>query len=138
MTTDQVKESCAGCRPGLPAGALYRRRASFAARLRGAVSFARRLGMKVLLFTNACLITPHLADLFARIPPLVPIEITVYGMCQESYEAVTRTPGSFAQFRRGVNLLLERNMPFIVKSALLPPNRPRWTNLKRGRRQFRG
>ncbi len=84
---------------------------------------ARRLGMKVLLFTNACLVTPRLADLFARIPPLEQIEITVYGMCRDSYEAVTRTPGSFIQFRRGVNLLLERSVPFIVKSALLPPNR---------------
>ncbi len=84
--------------------------------------FARRLGMKVLVFTNARLITPRLADLFARIPPLVAIEITVYGMARESYEAVTRAPGSFAQFRRGVDLLLERRVPFIVKSAVLPPN----------------
>jgi len=86
--------------------------------------FARRLGMKVLVFTNARLITPRLADLFARVPPLVTIEVTVYGMHAASYEAVTRTPGSFAQFWRGVNLLLERRVPFIVKSALLPPNRP--------------
>ena len=84
---------------------------------------ARRLGIQVLLFTNACLITPRLADLFTRIPPLEPIEITVYGMCRESYEAVTRTPGSFSRFQHGVNLLLERSVPFIVKSALLPPNR---------------
>jgi radical SAM protein with 4Fe4S-binding SPASM domain len=79
--------------------------------------------MEVFLFTNARLITPHLADLLGRIPPLVPIEVTVYGMHRESYEAVTRAPGSFAQFRRGVNLLLERSIPFIVKSALLPQNR---------------
>jgi MoaA/NifB/PqqE/SkfB family radical SAM enzyme len=85
--------------------------------------FARRLGLKVLLFTNARLITPHLADLLARIPPRVEIEISVYGMRQESYEAVTRAPGSFTQFRRGVNLLLERNVPFVVKGALLPPNK---------------
>ncbi|MBI5651001.1 MAG: radical SAM protein [Chloroflexi bacterium] len=85
--------------------------------------FARRLGMKVLLFTNARLITEHLADLFARIPPRVEIEITVYGMTRESYEAVSRAPGSFAQFWRGVHLLLERNIPFIVKQSLLPPNR---------------
>jgi radical SAM protein with 4Fe4S-binding SPASM domain len=84
--------------------------------------FARHLGVKVLLFTNARPITPHLADLFARIPPRVEIEITVYGMKPESYDAVTQVPGSFAQFRRGVELLLERNVPFIVKSALLPPN----------------
>jgi radical SAM protein with 4Fe4S-binding SPASM domain len=85
--------------------------------------FARRLGLKVLLFTNARLITPYLADLFTRIPPLVAIEVTVYGIRQESYEAATRVPGSFAQFWRGVNLLLERKVPFVVKFALLPQNR---------------
>ena len=85
--------------------------------------FARRLGMKVLLFTNARLITPRLADLFARIPPRVTIEVTVYGMHAESYDAVARALGAFAQFWRGVNLLLERRVTFIVKQALLPPNR---------------
>jgi radical SAM protein with 4Fe4S-binding SPASM domain len=85
--------------------------------------FSRRLGLKVLLFTNGRLITPHLADLFARIPPLVQIEITVYGMHRESYEAVTRSPGSFAEFQHGVDLLVERNVPFVVKSALLPQNK---------------
>lgn len=85
--------------------------------------YARRLGMKVILFTSGRPITPRLADLLARIPPLVNIEITVYGMTPESYEAVTGTPGSFAQFWRGVNLLLERQVPFVVKSALLPQNR---------------
>ena len=85
--------------------------------------FARRLGLKVLIFTNARLITPQLADLLARIPPLVFMEITVYGMHKESYEAVSRVPGSFTQFQRGVNLLLDRKIPFVVKSALLPLNK---------------
>lgn len=85
--------------------------------------FARRLGLKVLLFTNARLITPELADLFARIPPLEKIEVTVYGMKPQSYEAVSRVPGSFEEFWRGVGLLLERDIPLVVKGALLPPNR---------------
>ncbi len=85
--------------------------------------FARGLGLKVLLFTNARLITRGLAGVFARIPPLIPIEITVYGMSSESYEAVSRVEGSFAQFWRGMELLRDRNVPFVVKSALLPPNR---------------
>ncbi|MEW6111775.1 MAG: radical SAM protein [Thermodesulfobacteriota bacterium] len=85
--------------------------------------FARRLGLKVLLFTNGRLITPQLADLFAKIPPLVPIEITVYGMRAHSYEAVSSIKGSYAQFRQGMQLLRDRNVPFIVKGALLPPNR---------------
>jgi len=83
---------------------------------------ARRRGLKVLLFTNARRITSQLADLFARIPPLERIEVTVYGMRPESYEAVTRRRGSYAEFRRGVALLEERGVPFIVKSAWLPPN----------------
>ncbi len=85
--------------------------------------FARKLGMKVLIFTNARHVTPQLADLLARVPPLVTMEITVYGMRTESYEAATRSPGSYAQFRRGVDLLLDRKVPFVVKSALLPQNR---------------
>ena len=85
--------------------------------------FARKQGLKVLLFTNATLITPELAGLLARIPPLEKIEITVYGMTQKSYEGVTRNPGSFKAAWRGINLLLEKKVPFVVKSALLPPNK---------------
>jgi radical SAM protein with 4Fe4S-binding SPASM domain len=84
---------------------------------------ARRLGIKVLIFTNARRITPELADLLARVPPLVTAEVTVYGMHAESYEAVSRVPGSYSQFRRGVDLLLDRGVPFVVKGALLPANR---------------
>lgn len=85
--------------------------------------YARRLGMKVMIFTNGRLITPELADLFAKVPPLKKLEISVYGMRPESYDAVACVPGAFAEFRRGIDLLLARGIPFVVKSALLPPNR---------------
>jgi radical SAM protein with 4Fe4S-binding SPASM domain len=84
---------------------------------------ARRLGMKVLIFTNARLITAELAALLAHIPPLEKIEITVYGMSAKSYEAVSRAKGSFAEFRRGVDLLLEHKVPLVLKTVLLPSNR---------------
>jgi radical SAM protein with 4Fe4S-binding SPASM domain len=85
---------------------------------------ARRLGLKVTLFTNARRITPALVALFQRIPPLQKIEITVYGMRAETYEAVSRAPGSFAEFRRGVDLLLAGGVPFAVKSVDLPQTTP--------------
>ncbi len=85
--------------------------------------FARHLGMQVILFTNARNITPRLAALFVRIPPLEKIEVTVYGMCRKSYEAVSRKPGSYEEFCSGVNLLLENRIPFVVKGALLPANK---------------
>lgn len=86
-------------------------------------TYARNLGLKVLLFTNARLITSRLADLFQSIPPLEKIEVSVYGMRKKSYDAVSGVPGSFAEFRAGVQNLLERNIPFIVKGALLPENK---------------
>ncbi|MDD5155136.1 MAG: radical SAM protein [Candidatus Omnitrophica bacterium] len=85
--------------------------------------YARKLGLKVLIFTNATLITPALVDLFSRIPPLERIEVTVYGMKKSSYEAVTRVGGSFEAGWRGINLLLENKIPFVVKGALLPCNK---------------
>jgi radical SAM protein with 4Fe4S-binding SPASM domain len=85
--------------------------------------FARRLGLKVMLFTNATLITPPIADLLAEITPLEEIEISVYGMRRESYEAVTGVEGSYAGFRNGLQCLLDRKVPFVVKGALLPPNK---------------
>jgi MoaA/NifB/PqqE/SkfB family radical SAM enzyme len=85
--------------------------------------YARRLGLKVSLFTNACFVTPDVARLFARVPPLVPIEITVYGMTRESYEAVTRSRGSHESFRKGLDELLACGAPFVVRWVVLPPNR---------------
>ena len=85
--------------------------------------FARRLGLKVILFTNATLITPELADLLARIPTLERVEISLYGMSRQSYEAVSETPGSFRAAWQGMGFLLEKNDPFAVKFVILPPNK---------------
>jgi len=85
--------------------------------------YARRLGLRVIVFTNGRLITPEMADFFSRVPPLEKIEITVYGMKPDSYDAVTRKRGSYAEYRRGVNLLLDRKIPFIVKGTLFPDTR---------------
>ena len=92
--------------------------------------FARRLGLRVVLFTNARLITPELAQLLARIPPSKPVEVTAYGMHAESYDAVAARSGAFAEFWRGIGLLQEYNIRFIVKQSLLPPNRAEQAELE--------
>lgn len=85
--------------------------------------FARRLGLRVMLFTNARLVTPQIAALLSDVPPLEEVEVSVYGMSRESYEAVTGADGSYAGFRKGVQLLLDRKIPFVVKGAVLPPSK---------------
>ena len=82
---------------------------------------ARRLGMRVRLLTNATLLTTETVELLVRVSPLQKVEVTLYGMEQGSYEAVSRVPGSFAAAWRGIERLLVAEIPFIVKGVRLPP-----------------
>jgi radical SAM protein with 4Fe4S-binding SPASM domain len=84
---------------------------------------ARRLGLKVRIFTNATLITRRLAALLEKTPPLEKMEISVYGMTAGSEAAVTRNPGSHEASRRGLGLLVDHGIPFLVKGAVLPPTK---------------
>ncbi|MBM3284243.1 MAG: radical SAM protein [Candidatus Aminicenantes bacterium] len=86
--------------------------------------YARHRGFRVIVFTNARLITPRIAELWARVPPLQKIEVTVYGMKPESCAAVTRNNDAFAEARRGMDLLLNHGIPFIVKGTVFPPTLP--------------
>jgi len=81
--------------------------------------FARRLGMQVILFTNARLITTELAGLLSKVPPGRVVEVSVYGMSPDSYDRVAGHEGAFSEFRRGVDLLLRYKVPFIVKGPRL-------------------
>ena len=92
--------------------------------------YARRLGMRVILFTNGRLITEELADLLARVPPGRWVEVSVYGMHPASYDASAGAKGSFVEFRRGVERLRVRGIPFVVKGAILPANKDEWEEFK--------
>jgi len=84
--------------------------------------FTRKLGIKVMLFTNARLIDTELVNLFAHIPPMERIEITVYGMTPKSCQAVTGSPKAYKETMQGIELLRKCNIPFIVKGAEMPQN----------------
>ncbi len=84
---------------------------------------ARRLGLRVRLFTNATLVTPRLAALLGATPPLERVEVSAYGMTPASEAAVTRNAGSHEAARRGLRLLAASGVPFVIKGAVLPPTR---------------
>lgn len=82
---------------------------------------AKRAGFIVTLFTNGALLTPQLADLLADWRPFQ-VEITLYGLTQETYERVTGIPGSHAKCMRGIELLKERGIPFNLKTIAMTLN----------------
>ena len=81
----------------------------------------KRKGLLVSVFTNACLITDDHIDLFRQYPPR-DVEVTVYGATKETYEKVSQRPGSYAAFRRGLNLLIEGGIKVRLKAMALRSN----------------
>jgi len=81
----------------------------------------RKKGLLVSVFTNACLVTDAHIELFTRYPPR-DLEITVYGITRSTYERVTRIPGSFAAFEKGMDRLIGNGIPLRMKAMALRSN----------------
>jgi len=84
-------------------------------------TYAKRKGLIVTLFTNGTLLTPRIVDYLAEWRPFY-VEITLYGATQETYERVTGIPGSYTRCRHGIELLLDRKIPFGLKTMVMTLN----------------
>ena len=85
--------------------------------------------MIINLFSNGTLITPDLADFLRDVTPFQ-VEITVYGRTRETYEAVTRVPGSYERCLRGIDLLMARRIPLALKTVVMTINAHELWDLK--------
>ncbi|MBN2399000.1 MAG: radical SAM protein [Candidatus Aminicenantes bacterium] len=81
----------------------------------------KRKGLLVSVYSNACLISEEHIALFKKFPPRH-IEVTVYGATAETYERVTRRPGSFRAFQRGLHLLLDNGIQVRLKAMAMRSN----------------
>jgi MoaA/NifB/PqqE/SkfB family radical SAM enzyme len=84
-------------------------------------SLLKKKGLLLSVFTNACLIDTTHVKLFKEYPPR-DIEVTVYGVTEETYERVTGVPGSYAAFCRGLDLLLDAGIRVGLKAMALRAN----------------
>jgi radical SAM protein with 4Fe4S-binding SPASM domain len=82
---------------------------------------AKQAGMIITLFTNGTLITPEIADFLKDFPPFS-VEITVYGLTRETYERVTRAPGSHQRCFEAIELLRARGLPLVLKTSVMTLN----------------
>ncbi len=112
---DQLAE--AGClNLAFTGGEIFTRRDLFEI-----LAYAKAKGFAVTLLTNATLITPERADRIQVIRPHQ-VETSIYGATQETYERVTRIPGSFQAFLTGVQLLRERTVSLVIKMPVMTLN----------------
>lgn len=85
-------------------------------------AYAKNKGMLVTLFTNGTLLDAETADYLAEWPPRK-VEITLYGISSETFESVTRVPGSFERCMRGIQLLMDRDIPMGLKTTVTTLNK---------------
>ena len=83
--------------------------------------YMRKKGLLVSVFTNAILISKEHVKFFKEYPPRN-IEVTVYGVTGKTYERVTKKPGSFDAFMRGVDALLQGGIKVRLKAMALRSN----------------
>jgi len=84
-------------------------------------SHAKRLGLVVTVFTNGTLVTPEIVELFRALPPYA-VEISLYGATAETYEAITRVPGSFRRCLDGIERLRELGVDLGLKTVVMKGN----------------
>jgi MoaA/NifB/PqqE/SkfB family radical SAM enzyme len=81
----------------------------------------KKKGLLVSVFTNANLLTEKHIELFKKYPPRN-MEVSVYGTTQETYEKITRVPGSFEKFLRGVELIKKSGLKARFKATVMKSN----------------
>ncbi len=91
---------------------------------------AKQRGFLITLFTNGTQITEAIADTLAEWPPFS-IEITLYGRTRETYERLTKVPGSFDRCMRGIRLLKERGLPLSLKTVAVTINQHEIADMQR-------
>ena len=82
---------------------------------------AKKRGILVTLFTNGTLIDTKAADFLAEWRPSS-VEVTLYGATQETYENITRIPGSHKHCMQAIELLLQRKVPLKLKTVAMRQN----------------
>lgn len=115
---DLVKEAAdAGCFSILLTGGEPMLRADFVDIYLG----IRRLGIHVMLFTNASLVNERIVEALRAAPPRL-IEISVYGASAETYQAITGNAQMFAAVQRGIGQLRAAGLPVRLKTVLMQAN----------------
>ena len=92
-------------------------------------AYAKQKGFLLTVFTNGTLLTEEIADYWVQDPPKM-IEISFHGLTKESFDRITQGPGSYERCLRGIRLILERNLPLILKTTGMTVNRDEVLKIK--------
>jgi radical SAM protein with 4Fe4S-binding SPASM domain len=91
---------------------------------------ARKRGVIVTIFSNGTLINKDHLKLFKELPPAL-IEITLYGIKEETYEKITGVKGSFKMCMEGIDMLTEAGLHIRLKTVILQENMEEFQEIRK-------
>ena len=83
--------------------------------------YAKRKGLLITLLTNGTLMTPEIAEFLAGEPPFS-IDLTLNGVTQQTYENISRVPGSFKKAMDAIRLILDKKLHLKIKTKAIRLN----------------
>jgi radical SAM protein with 4Fe4S-binding SPASM domain len=92
---------------------------------------------KFAVFTNAVSVTPSIARSLTDMLPSC-VEVSIYGATAQTYESVTRVPGSYDRFKQGLRCLREAGLSVVPKVVLLRENVHEWPLVKAEYGEWKG
>ncbi len=92
-------------------------------------SYAKSKGFIITLFTNGYSLTKGIINYLVKLPPFS-IEITLNGITQESYEAITQVRDSFPKIIKNIKLLSKSKIKLILKSNCFKQNKDEIAKIK--------
>jgi len=93
------------------------------------LTYAKKKGFYLILLTNGTLVTPEIADCL-KDSRINQVDISLYGMTEDTYESITQVPGSFQRCLQGINLLHDRNIPIFLKMTVMNLNIEEFDDVK--------
>lgn len=78
-------------------------------------------GLLLLLFTNGSYLNESIVQLIAETPPVV-VEVSIYGMSEKTYIAVTGQQDAFQRVKRNVEAAYTSGLPLFLKFIVIKDN----------------
>jgi radical SAM protein with 4Fe4S-binding SPASM domain len=92
-------------------------------------------GIRVTVLCNGVLVRDKVVELFREYPP-TQVEVSLYGATRETYEAVTKVPGSHAKCLAGVRRLVENGIRVQLKTVVISLNAHEVPEMRRMAREL--
>lgn len=84
--------------------------------------YSRKKGLIVTLFSNGSMLTPKIAAVLKEYG-IRGLEVSLYGATRETFDAVTRLPGSYDRCMRGIQTALAYELPLSLKTFIIQSNK---------------